>query len=106
MDAMKDEMNSIARNKVWELVDLPPQCKSIGNKWVFKIKRWTDGSTDKFRARLVVKGFIQIQGIDYEETFFSYGEICLYSPAPTSSCPFGLRIVSNGRKDCIPQWKP
>ena len=69
MDAMRDEMDSMARNKVWELVDLPPQRKSIGNKWVFKIKRRADGSIDKFKARLVAKGFTQIEGVDYEETF-------------------------------------
>jgi len=38
MDAMRDEMDSMARKKVYELVGLPPQCKSIENKWVFKIK--------------------------------------------------------------------
>jgi len=37
MDAMKDEMDLVIRNRVWELVDLPPKRKSIGNKWVFKI---------------------------------------------------------------------
>jgi len=69
MNAMKDEMGSMARNKVWKLVDLPPQRKSIGNKWVFKIKHWADGSIDMFKARLVAKGFTQIEGVDYEETF-------------------------------------
>jgi len=58
-----------ARNKVWELVDLPPDHKSMGNKWVFKIKQWADGSIDKFKVRLVAKDFTQIEGIDYEETF-------------------------------------
>jgi len=38
MDAMKDEMDLMTRNKVWELVDLPPQQKYIGTKWIFKIK--------------------------------------------------------------------
>jgi len=71
MEAMRDEMDSMARNKVWELVDLPPRCKSIGNKWVFKTKRWADGMIDKFKARLVAKGFTQIKGVDYEETFSS-----------------------------------
>ena len=69
MDAMRDEMDSMMRNRVWELVDLPPGRKSIGNKWVFKIKRRADGLIDKFKARLVAKGFTQIEGVDYEETF-------------------------------------
>ena len=50
MDAMRDEMDSMMRNHVWELVDLPPRRKSIGNKWVFKIKRRADGMIDKFKA--------------------------------------------------------
>jgi len=69
MDAMRDEMDSVARNKVQELVDLPPQRKSIGNKWIFKLKRQADGSIDKFKSRLVAKGSTQIEGIDYEKTF-------------------------------------
>ena len=69
MDTVKDEMDSIIRNKVWELVDLPPQRKSIENKWIFKIKCWTNGSINKLKARLVAKHFIQFDGIDYEETF-------------------------------------
>ena len=50
-------MDSMVRNKVWELVDVPPGRKSIGNKWVFKMKRRADGSIDNFKARLVAKGF-------------------------------------------------
>jgi len=57
MDAMGDEMDSIARNKAWELVDLSPQCKSIGSKLVFMIKCRADGSIDKFKGRLVGMGF-------------------------------------------------
>uniref|UniRef100_A0A2N9FKV1 Integrase catalytic domain-containing protein n=1 Tax=Fagus sylvatica TaxID=28930 RepID=A0A2N9FKV1_FAGSY len=67
--AMKDEMKSMRTNQVWELVDLPLERKSIGNKWVLKIKRKADGSIDKYKVRLVAKGYTQREGVDYEETF-------------------------------------
>jgi hypothetical protein len=57
-------MDALAKNGTWELVDLPPGCKAVKSKWVFKCK--ADGC---FRARVVAKGFTQIQGIDYDETF-------------------------------------
>ena len=70
MDAMKDELSYMDKNSVWELVDLPPGRKAIGNKWVLKVKHKADGSIDKYKTRLVVKGFTQQEGIDYDETFF------------------------------------
>ena len=69
MDAMKDELSSIDKKSVWELVGLLPGRKVIGNKWVLKVKRKANGSIDKYKARLVVKGFTQQEGIDYDETF-------------------------------------
>lgn len=67
MSTMRDEMNSTKKNQV--LVDLSSGRKSIRNKWVLKIKHKADGSIDKYKARLVVKGYIQKESIDYEETF-------------------------------------
>ena len=69
MDAMKDELSSMDKNSVWELVDLPPGHKAIRNKWVLKVKRKVDGSIDKYKARLMAKGFTQQESIDYDETF-------------------------------------
>ena len=48
-------MSSMDKNKVWELVDIPPNRKTVGNKWIFKVKRKADGSIDKYKARLVAK---------------------------------------------------
>lgn len=54
--AMQEEMDSMRKNQVWDLVDLPPGRKTVGNKWVLKIKRKADGSVERFKARLVAKG--------------------------------------------------
>ena len=51
------------------LVDMPPDKKAVGCKWVFRIKRDSSGKIVKFKARLVAKGFTQRPGIDFVETF-------------------------------------
>ena len=57
MTAMQEEMSSIDKNNVWELVDLLPGRKTIGNKWVLKVKRKADGSIDRYKVRLMPKGY-------------------------------------------------
>eukprot|EP00252_Welwitschia_mirabilis_P001036 TRINITY_DN11012_c0_g2_i1.p1 TRINITY_DN11012_c0_g2~~TRINITY_DN11012_c0_g2_i1.p1 ORF type:complete len:300 (+),score=34.99 TRINITY_DN11012_c0_g2_i1:1778-2677(+) len=69
LDAMEDELQPIHRNQTWELCDLPKGKSAIGLKWIFKTKFLVDGSIQKHKGRLVVKGYAQQQGIDYEETF-------------------------------------
>ncbi|GJU08199.1 retrovirus-related pol polyprotein from transposon TNT 1-94 [Tanacetum coccineum] len=68
-NAMQEELRSIEKNQTWELSDLPEGKTPIGLKWIFKTKYFADGSIQKYKARLVVRGFIQQAGIDYEETF-------------------------------------
>ena len=65
--AMKEELDSLKRNKTWSLVELPKSKKVIGCKWVFKRK--TDGSNARYKARLVAKGYSQVQGVDFNEVF-------------------------------------
>ena len=66
---MEEEIESMKVNRVWDLVDLPPGCKSIGNKWVLKIKQKADGTIERYKARLIAKGYTQKEGIDYEKIF-------------------------------------
>ncbi|CAA6674803.1 unnamed protein product [Spirodela intermedia] len=67
--AMEEEMASIEENRTWSLVDLPHDRRAIGLKWVYKVKRDENRAVAKYKARLVVKGYAQRQGIDYDEVF-------------------------------------
>jgi hypothetical protein len=67
--AMKEELDALHKNNTWDLVDLPPGKSMVGCKWVYKIKTCSDGIVDRYKARLVARGFTQEYGVDYEETF-------------------------------------
>ncbi|KAJ0509944.1 putative RNA-directed DNA polymerase [Helianthus annuus] len=69
VDAMKNEIQAIEQNETWELVEASKEVKPIGVKWVFKTKLNERGQVEKHKARLVVKGYAQKKGIDYDEVF-------------------------------------
>ncbi|KAM1762795.1 hypothetical protein ACFX12_005393 [Malus domestica] len=67
--AMQEEISALHGQGTWSLVSLPVNKNLVGCKWVFKIKRHSDGSIARHKARLVAKGFSQEPGIDYSDTF-------------------------------------
>lgn len=67
--AMQEELSMIEKNQTWELVERPKHQKVIGVKWVFRRKENADGTLNKYKARLVVKGYAQVFGVDYFDTF-------------------------------------
>jgi hypothetical protein len=68
-NAMDEGMTALDANATWELVALPKDKKAIGCKWMYKVKHNVDGSVNKYKTRLVAKGYAQTYGIDYEETY-------------------------------------
>jgi len=67
--AMDEELTLMAKYDVWDKVDKPEDTNIIGCRWVFRIKRDSNGKVLKYRARLVAQGFTQLYGIDFQETF-------------------------------------
>jgi histone deacetylase 1/2 len=66
---MEDEYNALIENKTWHLVPQSSNKNLIDCKWVYRIKKKADGSIDRYKARLVARGFKQRYVIDYEDTF-------------------------------------
>ncbi|GAU25674.1 hypothetical protein TSUD_266010 [Trifolium subterraneum] len=69
LEAMIDELKSIEKNKTWDMCKLPSDKRSIDVKWVYKLKQNLEGQVIKHKSRLVAKGFLQKQGLDYDEVF-------------------------------------
>jgi histone deacetylase 1/2 len=67
--AMQEEIDALRKNGTWHLVPYKRGMNVIDCKWVWKIKRKADGSIDRYKGRLVAKGFKQRYGLDYEDTF-------------------------------------
>ena len=66
---MDDEIQALKKNDTWDLVPRPINHNMVGCRWIFKTKLHANGSIERHKARLVVKGFSQIHGLDFDDTF-------------------------------------
>ena len=99
-EAMNEEYRSLLANDTWDLVPLPKGRKLVRCRWVYKTKFGPDGKVDRHKAHLVAKGFSQVEGIDYIETFspvVKMNSICLVLSLATS---FKWEVHQIGRASC------
>ena len=75
---MQKELEQFERNKVWHLVEKPSDRTTIGTKWVFRNKLDESGVILLNKSRLVVQGFNQVEGVDFEETFAPVAKVHSY----------------------------
>jgi hypothetical protein len=66
---MTEEYQSILKNDVWDVVPRPEGKSVVTSKCIYKIKHAVDGSIEEYKARFVARGFSQIEGVEYDETF-------------------------------------
>lgn len=66
---MTAELHAMEINNIWTLVHLPPYQHTIGCQWIYKIKHHSDGSIERYKVRLVAKGYTQQEWLDFIETF-------------------------------------
>ncbi len=71
VEAMDDEYDSLRSNNTWEVVLRPANRKVLDSRWVFKRKRSVNGEVVRYKARFVVRGFTQVHGLNFDETYAS-----------------------------------
>lgn len=99
LDSMQKELLALQQNQPWVLVDLRPGKTPIGCKWVYKIKLKADDTIERYKDRLVAKGYNQQWGIDYLETFSPVVKMttitCLVALAAHRNWPLFPQDVNN-----------
>ncbi|GKB88950.1 zf-CCHC domain-containing protein [Tanacetum coccineum] len=100
VEAMNNEMEALNRNQTWEITDLPKGRRPIGCKWIYKIKYKSNGEIERYKARLIPKGFSQREGINYDETFCHVVKMSTLEEDVYMKIPEGYAFKSNENKVC------
>jgi hypothetical protein len=95
--AMQEELNNFKRNEVWSLVERPKQ-NVVGTKWVFRNKQDEHGVVTRNKARHIAKGYLQVKGLDFDETFAPVARLETIRMLHAYATHHDFRLLSNGRQ--------
>jgi hypothetical protein len=98
---MEEELDQIEKNDTWELVPRPKNKNVIGTKWVFRNKLNEDGQVTRNKARLVCKGYAQIEGIDFDDTFSLVSRMETISLLLSYACSKNVKVYQMYVKSCF-----
>jgi hypothetical protein len=91
-EAIRSEMDSTMSNATWEVVERPYGCKPIGSKWVFKKKLRPDDTIERYKARLVIKGYSQKEGEDLFDTYSPVARLTIICVLLSLAVSHGLLV--------------
>ncbi|XP_022861288.1 uncharacterized protein LOC111381706 [Olea europaea var. sylvestris] len=92
VNAMHEELNQFVRNNVWNLVPRPDDSNMIGTKWIFKNKIDNQCTITRNKARLVVQGYTQVEGVDFDETFAPVARLESIRILLVVACTLGFKL--------------
>ena len=101
LTVMKEELNALHKNNTWDMVDLPLGKSVVGCKWVYKIKTCSNGTIDRYKARLVARGFTQEYGVDYKETFAPAARLISVRALLVVATSRHCSVCQNGFQKCL-----
>jgi hypothetical protein len=103
--AMDEELDQIEKNDTWELVPRPMNKNVISTKWVFMNKSNEDGQVTRNKARLICKGYAQIEGIDFEETFSPVARMEAICFLLAYACSKNIKVYQMDIKSSFLNWE-